>query len=129
MIHWLYGKGTAEALMIFNKKCFDFDLTEPERSEDLIQALWVLGPGSNSVLEYDCRAGSEVISYIYGIEYKYEKVLSTNMKNNFCCLIRLDTDENSTRRCLLRKIPVQLYDGLVFLIFRPEHHINREIVF
>ena len=56
-------------------------------------------------------------------------VLSTNMKNNFCCLIRSDTDENSTRRCLLRKIPVQLYDGLVFLIFRPVHHIKREIVF
>ena len=73
VIDGLYGRGTVEALIIFNEKCFDFDLTEPERSEDLIQTLWVLGLGSNSVLEYDCRAGSEVISYIHGIEYKYEK--------------------------------------------------------
>jgi hypothetical protein len=47
-IDGLYGRGTAEALMIFNKKCFDYDLTKSERSNELIKELQIVRHGSTS---------------------------------------------------------------------------------
>ena len=64
-IDGLYGRGTAEALMIFNKKCFDYDLTKSERSNKLIQALQSLRSVSTSgqLDDYELTSGVDPLCF------------------------------------------------------------------
>ena len=75
-IDGLYGRGTAEALMIFNKKCFDYDLTNSERSNKLIQALQSLRSVSTSGQLDDYEPTSGVDHYASSDGCNGKKVIS-----------------------------------------------------
>ena len=75
-IDGLYGRSTAEALMIFNKKCLDYDLTKSERSNELIQAVQSLIPVSTSGRQDDYGAASGVDHYTSGGGCNENKVIS-----------------------------------------------------
>ena len=66
VIDGLYGKGTAQALMNFNKRCFDDDLTRSKRSNKLIQAVQKLRPVSKSGRQDNYEIASGIDHYASG---------------------------------------------------------------
>ena len=76
-IDGLYGKGIEEALMIFNKRCFDDDLTRSKRSNKLIQAVQKLRPVSKSGRQDNYEIASGIDHYASGDVCTDHKVISS----------------------------------------------------
>jgi len=59
-IDGLYGRGTAEALLVFNIQCRNYDLTNPENSDKLIEIIM-----TENGLRSDYQDIYEVASGVY----------------------------------------------------------------